>query len=128
MTRMIASLVLMSMLAPCAAAAGQGTIVERSGDYWYSYANKLPIGATIRLRTTDGRRHTVVLTHVNSDGITIERKSRIPEPARHVPFTQVQQLELKTKGSNGAKAAAIGSAIGAGTFLGLLALVAASWD
>lgn len=128
MTRMIASVVLTCMLAPCAAFAGQGTIVERSEDYWYSYADKLPIGSSIRLRTSDGRRHTVVLTHVDRDGITVERRSRITEPARRVPFDQIQQLELKTKGSNAAKAAAIGSAIGAGTFLGLLALLASSWD
>jgi hypothetical protein len=128
MKRCISLFVLICLLAPLAAFAGQGTVVDRSPNYWYSYAGRLPIGSTVRLRTTDGRRHTAVLTVVDQAGITVELKSRIPEPARHVRFDEIQQLELKTNGSNIAKAAAIGSAIGAGTFLGLLALLAANWD
>ena len=128
MQRFISSIVLMCLLAPGTASAGQGTVVERSPGYWYSYAEKLPIGATVRIRTTDGKRHTAVLALVDRDGITVELKSRIPEPARRISYDQIQQLELKTNGSSIAKAAAVGSAIGAGTFLGLLALVLSSWD
>lgn len=128
MKRLISSIVLMCLLAPGAAFAEQGVVVERSPGYWHSYAEKLPIGATVRMRTTDGKRHTVVLALVDRDGITVELKSRIPEPARRISYDQIQQLELKTNGSSIAKAAAVGSAIGAGTFLGLLALLASSWD
>jgi hypothetical protein len=128
MKRLISSIVLMCQLAPGAALAGQGAVVERSPEYWYSYAEKLPIGATVRVRTTDGKRHTAILALVDRDGITVELKSRIPEPARRISYDQIRQLELKTNGSSIAKAAAVGSAIGAGTFLGLLALLAASWD
>jgi hypothetical protein len=128
MRRFISSIVLACLLAPGAAFARQGTVVERTPEYWFSYAEKLPIGATVRVRTTDGKRHTAVLALVDRDGITVELKSRIPEPARRISYDQIQQLELKTNGSNIAKAAAVGSAIGAGTFLGLLALVFSSWD
>src|SRR5687768_16220844 len=128
MTRLISSIVMICLLVPAAAFAAQGIVVERSPDYWYSYAEKLPIGATVRMRTTDGKRHTAVLALVDRDGITVELKSRIPEPARRIPYDQIQQLELKTNGSSIAKAAAVGSAIGAGTFVGMLALLAASWD
>lgn len=128
MRRLISSIVLTCLLVPSAAIAGQGSIIDRGPGYWYAYAEKLPIGSTVRLRTTDGKRHTAVLTLVDQDGITVERKSRIPEPARRVPFDQIQQLELTTNGSSIAKAAAVGSALGAGTFLGLLALLAANWD
>ena len=128
MHRLISSLVVLCTLAPGAAMAGQGIAVERSPGYWYSYAEKLPIGATVRVRTADGKRHTAVLTIVDRDGITVESKSRVPEPARRIPFDQIQQLELKTNGSNMAKAAALGAAIGAGTFVGLVALLASSWD
>ena len=61
MKRFISSIVLMCMLAPGAALAGQGVVVDRSPGYWYLYAEKLPIGATVRVRTTDGKRHTAVL-------------------------------------------------------------------
>ena len=128
MQTFISSIVLMCVIAPGAALAGQGVIVERTPAYWYSYAEKLPIGATVRVRTTDGIRRTAVLALVERDGITVELKSRIPEPPRRISYDQIEQLELKTNGSSIAKAAAVGSAIGAGTFLGLLALLAASWD
>ena len=125
----ISSIVMMCLFAPGAAFAGQGVAVERSPGYWYLYAEKLPIGATVRVRTTDGKRHTAVLALVDRDGITVERRSRIPEPARRISYDQIQQLELKTtNGASIAKAVAIGSAIGAGTFLGLLMMLAANWD
>ena len=128
MSRLIASIVLVCMLIPGLAAAGQGVVVDRSPGYWYSYAEKLPIGATVRVRTTDGKRHTAILAVVDRDGITVESKSRVPEPPRRFAYDQIQQLELKTNGANMAKAAAVGAAIGAGTFVGLLALLAANWD
>lgn len=129
MKRMVSIVVLMGLLAPPIALAEQGTVVERTPGYWYSYAEQLPIGSTVRLRTTDGKRHTVVLTLVDRDGITVESKSRIPEPARRIPYDQIQQLELRTgNGASMAKAAAVGAAIGAGTFVGLLMLLAANWD
>jgi hypothetical protein len=124
----ISSVVLFCLIAPGAALAGQGVVVERTPAYWYSYAEKLPIGATVRVRTSDGRRHTAVLAVVDRDGITVERKSRVPEPARRISYDDIRQLELKTNGASMAKAAAVGSAIGAGTFVGLLMLLAANWD
>jgi hypothetical protein len=129
MQRSISVLMIVCLLIPALAVAGQGVPVDRSPAYWYSYAEKLPIGATVRVRTTDGKRHTAVLAVVDRDGITVESKSRIPEPARRFPYDQIQQLELKgNNGASMAKAAAVGAAIGAGTFVGLLALLASSWD
>jgi hypothetical protein len=129
MTRLISSFMVICLVAPALVFAEQGTVVERTPGYWYSYAEKLPIGATVRLRTTDGRRHTAILTVVDRDGITVESRSRIPEPARRVTYDQIRQLELKTaNGASMAKAAAVGAAIGAGTFFGLLALVFSNWD
>ena len=129
MKRYVSSLVLMCLLAPSMALAEQGVVVDRTPGYWYAYAEKLPIGATVRVRTTDGKRHTAILSLVDRDGITVETKSRIPEPARRISYEQIQQLELKTNnGASMAKAAAVGAAIGAGTFVTLLARLAASWD
>lgn len=129
MKRLASIVVLMGLLAPGVALAGQGVVVERTPGYWYAYAEKLPIGATVRVRTTDGKRLNAVLALVDRDGITVELKSRVPEPARRIPYEQIQQLELTTaNGASMAKAAAVGAAIGAGTFVGLLALLAANWD
>ena len=128
MKRMISSMLVLCLLAPGVALAGQGIVVERSPAYWYSYAEKLPIGATVRIRTLDGKRHTAVLSLVDRDGITVEMRSRVPEPARRFPYDQIQQLELKGNGASIAKAAAVGAGIGAGTFMVLLAMLASSWD
>ena len=129
MKRYVSLCVLLSLLAPGIAMAEQGIAVQQTPAYWYSYAEKLPIGSTVRIRTKDGKRHTAVLSVVDRDGITVETKSRVPEPARRFSYDQIQQLE--PKGNNGAsmaKAAAVGAAIGAGTFFTILALFAAAWD
>ena len=125
--RWISSLAAMCLVAS-STFADQGTPVPRSAEYWYSYAEKLPIGSSVRVRTTEGKRFTAVLSRVERDGITVEFRTRIPEPARRFTYDEIQQLEPKTNGSSIAKAAAVGSAIAAGTFLGLLALFATSWD
>lgn len=107
--------------------AYQGDRVQRTSDYWYAYASKLPIGSTVRVRTSDGKRQTGVLTGVDQDSITLQPKTRVPEPPRRVRFGQLEQLELKG-GSSAAKAVAIGVAAGVGTFFGILLLIAANWD
>lgn len=128
MQRVISLLVITCLFAPVIAFAEQGVIVDRTPAYWYAYAEKLPIGATVRVRTTDGKRHTAVLSLVDRDGITVEMKTRVPEPARRFTYDQIQQLELKGNGASMAKAAAVGAAIGAGTFLTLLAMLVSNWD
>jgi hypothetical protein len=105
-----------------AAASGQ------DADLWRQYAMRLPIGSTVKVRTTDGERRTAVLMRVDDTGITVKPKTRIPEPVQQVPFDHLTQLELARADSNIAKAAAIGGAVGAGVFLGLLTLLFANVD
>ena len=129
MTRFISAMLLMCLVVPnLALQAAQATPVNRTPDYWYAYASKLPIGATVRVRTVDGKRQTAVLALVEQDGITLEPRTRIPEPALRIMYTQIQQLELKQNGTSIAKAVAVGAGIGAGFFLVLLGVLAASWD
>ena len=128
MTRVTAGLLIAALLTPVALAAAQGDVVQRTGDYWYAYASKLPIGATVQVRTADGRRETGVLTLVDQESITIETRTRVPEPPRRIRFAQLDQLQLKTKGSSVGKAVAVGAAVGAGTFFGILMVIAASLD
>lgn len=113
---------------PAPASAGQGQAVDRSHEYWYSYAAKLPIGATVEVRTTDGKRQTAILAIVDADGVTLESRTRVPEPPRRIPYDAIEQLALKKNGGSVAKAIAIGAGIGAGTFVGLLMVLAANWD
>lgn len=128
MKRMVSSLVIVTLLMSGAAAAQTpADRLEGTEDYWVRYAERLPIGSTVRVRTIDGRRMTAVLAIVDDTGITLEPKTRVPEPPRHIPFGQLRQLELKQNGSSVAKTVAIGVGVGASTFFGILLITLAAW-
>lgn len=122
-TRIISCVLGLVLIASSTSVIGQG-----SNQYWMSYAEKLPIGSTVRVRTTDGKRLTAILAIVDKSGVTLAPKTRIPEPPRHIPYERLDQLELKENGSSVGKAVAIGAAIGVGAFFGVLAILAASFD
>jgi hypothetical protein len=107
---------------------GSGSTSSQDADVWRRYAAQLPIGSIVRVRTTGGERLTAVLLTLDEAGITVMPKTRIPEPARQVAFDRLAQLELARDGSNLAKAAAVGGAVGAGVFVGMLMLLFANVD
>jgi hypothetical protein len=112
-----------------AQSAGTSTSTIGSSEYWLKYTGKLPVGSTIRVRTSDGKRLTAVLAVVDETGIIVEPKTRVPESPRHISFDQLRQVELKQNGMGAGKAAAIGVATGVASFLGILLVVfATSWD
>jgi len=131
---LIASSVSINAQSLTGAAQGSSSAVDSSGrfarsnQYWIAYAGKLPIGSTVRVRTTDGKRMTAVLAIVDDSGITLEPKTRIPERPMHVPYEKLDQLSVKENGNNVGKAVGIGMAVGVGAFLGLLAILASAWD
>jgi hypothetical protein len=129
MKRSIAAVVTITLLISSTALTAQGSsAIPRSREYWFAYASKLPIGSTIRVRTSDGKRLTAVLAVVDEESIILEARTRIPEPPRRIPFDQLEQLELQQKGSSVGKSIAAGAAVGAGTFLGVLLILAAALD
>jgi hypothetical protein len=129
MTRIL-SLVLTVVFAvssgPAMAQAPSGA-ESRSEDYWMTYTEKLPIGSTIRVRTRDGKRATAVLAIVDGTGITVEPKTRVPEAPRHIPFAELEQLELRQHGSSLGKAVGIGVAVGVSSFFASLLIALAAW-
>ncbi len=111
------------------AAQPPATIPQASQDVWKTFAAKLPIGSTVNVGTTDGRRLTAVLLVVDRDEIIVKPKTRIPEPEQHVRFDRLERLELKRESQGGyGKAVAIGAGAGGAGFLVLLLLALASWD
>src|SRR3989442_3231216 len=91
-----------------------------TAEYWQKYTAKLPIGSTIKIRTTDGKRLTAVLAVVDDSSITVEPKTRVPESPRVIPFDRLQQLELKdASGSGIGRAVANGGRHWAAAVLGL---------
>ena len=114
--------ILFSLLLPASRVFAQST-TRPGAEYWFAFASRLPIGSTVSVRTADGKRQTAVLALVEPDGITLQPKTRIPEPPRKVSFDQLAQLEPKHNGSNVGKGIAIGVAAGAGTFFGIMMIM-----
>ena len=127
MKRMLCSVVA-AMLMMGSIQTGVLAQAAQSNDYWIKYTSRLPIGETVNVRTTDGKRTTGVLAIVDDTGITLQPKTRVPEPPRHITFDRLQQVELRQNGSSAAKAAGIGVAVGVGTFFAFLAILASAWD
>jgi hypothetical protein len=113
-------------LHPSGAASAQ---VLSQADVWRQFAERLPTGASVRVRTSSGERFTGWLLAVDGEGIAVNPRTRVPEPMRRVPFDGIASIEtVSNKGASLAKAAAVGAGVGAGVFVGLLMLALSGWD
>jgi|SRR5439155_14926411 len=126
MKRLCALLVISALVFPNCAARGPAIANQRVADppeLWRSYAEKLPIGSVVRIRTSDGDHLRASLLVVDGTGITVKPTTRVSEPARHLAFDRLDQLEIEPlNGGPGARAAAIGIGVatGVGAFFGTL--------
>ena len=142
MKRTYAVLLLVAMTINCAtrgpsvarssalvAAEAQASQVDAAPDVWRQYAQKLPVGSVLRIRTASGERFTATLLVVGDESITVSPRTRVPEPTREIRFDAIRRLDVTTQqGTNLARAIAIGAAVGAGVFFGLLTIAVATWD
>jgi hypothetical protein len=83
---------------------------------WRGVAEKLPIGSVLKIRTTSRERLTAVLFVVDDAGIVVKPRTRIPEPARRLPYDQIEDLQVDRSRGGFGKAAAIGAGVGAAVF------------
>lgn len=102
------------------------SVTPRQADGWRRFADSMPVGSEIKVRTAAGDRFTGTLIAADDTGIDVNPKVRIPEPIRRVPFNEIATLERVAKrdvsiGQVAAIAGAIGVAAAAGVFLLLLA-------
>src|SRR5262245_41683298 len=96
-------------------------------ELWRTYAAKLPIGSAVRVASR-GERFLASLIAVDETGIVVKPRGRVPEPARHVSFDDLEQLDLYEGGTTMNRTGAIAAAIGAGVgvfFLSAIALISA---
>jgi hypothetical protein len=96
-------------------------------ELWHSYAAKLPIGSVVRVSSRGGQRFVGSLMAVDDTGVMVKPRSRVTEPARHISFDDLEQLDLYEGGTSvnraGAIAAGMGAAVGV-FFLSVLAVLA----
>ena len=91
---------------------------------WRDVAQAIPLGTRVKVQTLDGKRINGTLMRVDGEAIMLKRNTRRPEAAQTVAFTDMSKLE-RDKGGNGtniAKAAGVGLAVGAGIFVSLVLL------
>ncbi len=105
---------------------GQGVDPATLADY----LKTLPLGKTIRVERVDGRSLRGMLLKVTDRSLTFQEKTRIPEPAIEIPFSEILRVTPDNKnGTNVAKTIGIGAAAAAGAVLTVfLILVAAYGD
>jgi hypothetical protein len=89
-----------------------------------SYVKALPIGSRVRVTLTSGDRLRGTLMKVTDDEVVLQEHARVPESPRPLAMQTIRSVEPERPGGAG-RAIAIGAAVGAGAFLGLLALIAA---
>ena len=58
-----------------------------------SAAQRVPIGATVTLKTRDGQRFKAVLFGIDEEGITVKPATRIPVPAVRIPFDRLDGID-----------------------------------
>lgn len=126
MRRIVSALMIFCRVAIAVAATATIAFAEQRGsalpnaDMWRAYADRIPIGSTLTIRTTGGERLTAVLFVVDDTAMTVKPRTRIPEPARRVAFDQIEELTVRRDRVSILKYAGIGAGVGAGLFLWLL--------
>ena len=90
-------------------------------------AERIPIGATVKLRMRSGERLKAVLFSSDESAIRVKPVTRWPEPTRRIPYDGIETIQRYQDHVSLGKYAGVGAAIGAGVIiLTLLGLAASS--
>ena len=86
-------------------------------------------GLILLLSTVDGARMSATLLSADHERVVVQPRGRLTEPARAIPIASLQLIEPESPGTNQlVKAAVIGVATGAATFLTMLRTAFATLD
>ena len=99
-----------------------------TGDIWRTFAQKLDAGSDVMVRLQNGQRFRATLIEARSDALVLQPRTRRPVPVQPVAYDAIQLLERHASRGRGVGKAGIGFALGAGTFLAILAIFAATLD
>jgi hypothetical protein len=102
---------------------------DREAQALKQMAAAIPLGSRVKVHTSNGKRLNGTLMSVSDDAVIIKKRTRLPEPAVTVAFTELSSLELQTgEGMSAGKVVGIGLAAGAGAIITLFAFFAAIGD
>jgi hypothetical protein len=114
-------LVCLLMIQPAAAQVPDAEAV------WRTFAAKVEVGSSVKVRLQDGRAFTATLVAARTDALLLQPRTRVPVPVQPVPYDSIVSIERVRGGGIGAgRAAAIGVITGVGAFLATLMIVIAA--
>ncbi len=91
--------------------------VADAGAVWRTFAAKVEVGSSVKVRLQDGRTFTATLVEAQTDALLLQPRTRVPVPVQPVPYDAIVSIERVRGGGIGAgKAAAIGVLTGVGAF------------
>jgi hypothetical protein len=94
-----------------------------------AYVKALSPGTRVTIALADGKTIKGTLMLVQAESVVVRPRTRLPEPARTIPFAQIATIETERETGGVGRAIAIGAAVGAGAAIGVfLALIAALSD
>jgi hypothetical protein len=96
---------------------------------WRTFAAKVEVGSSVKVRLQDGRAFTATLVEARTDALLLQPRTRVPVPVQPVPYDSIVSIERVRGGGIGAgKAAAIGILTGVGAFFATLVIFVAAID
>jgi len=99
------------------------------GDIWRAFAQKMDVGARVKVHLRDGQRVTATLIRADAEDLLLQPRTRIPVPVQRIPYDQISSLERdERRGIGAGKAVALGVASGVGAFFGTLLILIATID
>lgn len=116
----------MMMIALAAAPLGaQERTMESAA--WQSLAATLQPGTYVEVRLKDGARFKGTLMQRSADHVVVKPRTRVPVPAREIPFADLESIDIAKKGmSPGMKVlVGVGASVATVLLIGLLALASA---
>jgi hypothetical protein len=129
MRALVLLLVTIFALGPCDLRAQTTVTTEVEAKAMRSMAAAIPLGSRVKAQTSNGKGISGTLMTVTDEAVIIKKRTRLPEAAVTIPFTDLARLELQTgEGMSPGKVIGIGLAAGAGAILTLFAFFAALAD
>lgn len=123
MKSLVRLLVCLLMIQPAAAQ------VPDAGVLWRTFAAKVEVGSSIKVRLKDGRAFTATLVEAQADALLLQPRTRVPVPVQPVRYESVVSIErVRGSGIGAGKAAAIGVLTGVGAFFATLMIFIAAID
>ena len=101
--------------------------VTDAGAVWRTFAAKVEVGSSVKVRLQDGRTFTATLVEAQTDALLLQPRTRVPVPVQPVSYDSIVSLErMRGDGIGAGKAAAIGVLTGVGAFFATLVIFIAS--